>query len=727
MGIKEKPPTGDTAKGAGGSTQVNPTAEGDTGQALGFIRTYAAEWCSHWCFQLVAIEPVPPEGEKPKIITETVSVAEINHGQLKSFIQQYQEKWNLYFCVNPLKKPKCSKAKKVDIHTLCYCHTDLDPRDGETPDAAKKRLLAAVEALPIQPSVVIDSGNGLGVFYRLQEPIAHDGSNTDALEDVNKRLAKHFGGDCCHNLDRIMRLPGTINLPTKTKLAKGRVPVPARLLYQNDQVYSPGAFGFLPHIDAAKSTTADLGNIDLSGIDEVGLATRYALHQQHDPDLKLLLEGKSPLWVKDKTGSGLDNAIARVFCRLKYSPAEALLLLSNYEHGKQSRARDREYLERTINKAYAPKEKNPDASTASGWQNLTLKDGAITHEDLHKVDPPWPHAIDPICPRGVVTVYGGANGLGKSTDALAQGLHIASGRSYYGMPVVQGRAIFLTAEDPRAVVKSRIQAWLAGLPDAERAAAERDICKNFFYFGADETSGMRLTVKEFSQCAPSREAIEMLITLAEGAVSLCLETVAMLNAGDEMNTDLMQLALALKEVASRTGAAVQVVHHVAKDARTGKPDAYCLRGGGSLVDAARSVLLMQELLPGQIEELNITRIDGAPVIGLYHVKASYAPRHPPLYLRRVEGPRFIQVNASEAQGKEHARNRLMQFLLKPENHDGVSVRYLKDNCTKFRIEKREVESVLLKLEELGSVNRVDSTKLGKTGPKHDVWMPVSLL
>jgi RecA-family ATPase len=720
MTSMRKPPAGDTAKGAGGSTHNNPTASSDTEQAVGFLKRHSEGWLPEWYVQVVAIDP---DGAITAMSVHTDRIDE-----LRSFIEQYQGKYGLYFAVNPLRRDPGPKASKADVAALVYHHVDLDPRNHEPLNSEKLRLIAVVEESPIQPSSVVDSGNGLGVFYRLTEPILHDG-NTEALERINKRLEQYFSADRCHNLDRIMRLPGTVNLPTASKIAKGRsaVPVPARLLKQNSHTYSLEDFAFLPPV-AEKAEAADLGDVDLGAIDEVSLAARYALHQQHDPDLKLLLAGTAPAWSKDKEGSGLDHALALTLFRLGYSRAENFRLLANYEHGKKSRVRDEKYLRTTIDKFYAPKEKEPDApATATGWQNLTLKDGATSHEDLHKVDPPWAHAIDPICPRGVVTVYGGANGLGKSTDALAQGLHIATGRSYYGMPVIQGRAIFITAEDPRAVVKSRIQAWLAVLPESERAAAERDICKNFFYFGADETSGMRLTVKEFSQCAPSREAIEMLVALAQGAVSLSLETVAMLNAGDEMNTDLMQLALALKEVASRTGAAVLVVHHVAKDARTGKPDAYSLRGGGSLVDAARSVLLMQELLPGQMDDLNITRIDGAPVMGLYHVKASYAPRHPPLYLRRVEGPRFMQVNASEVQGQEHARNRLMQFLQKTENRDGVSVRHLKDNCTKFKIEKREVENVLLKLEELHWVKRVDSTTLGKAGPKHDIWMLDSLL
>jgi RecA-family ATPase len=720
MTSMKKPPAGDAAKGAEGSTRNDPTAEGNTKQALGFIEGHSKSWLPGWYIQLVAIEP---DG-----LIKAVAVHPDQIESLGPWIEQHNGEANLYFAVNPLRRDPGKKASKDDIVALAYHHADLDPLDGEAPDAAKKRLLAAVEALSYSATELIDSGNGLGVFYRLTEPILHDG-NADALEQINKRLAQHFGGDSCHNIDRVMRLPGTVNLPTKTKLKKGRVTVPAQLLEQNANTYSPDDFTFLPPVAEKAKAGAPVLDFDTSSIDELSLATRYTTHQQFDPNLKLLLEGKAPAWVKDDSGSGLDNAYALTLSMLKYSPAEALWLLSKYQHGKTSRERDQKYLETTINKHYAPKEKEPVSANADArsWLNLTLKDGAVTDDDLRKEDPPWECAIDNFRPRKVGTIFCGAHGVGKSSDALGQELAVATGRPHWGMPVTQGRAIFISCEDPRRVIKARIQAWLKDVPDAERPRAEADLRKNFFFFGNDETNGMKLTVKAFAECQPNREAVEHLIALGQGVVSITVETIAMLNGGDEMNTDLMQMALVINEIARRTGASVQVIHHVSKEARGRKPDSYSARGGSSLADAARSVVVMQELSDEQMQKLSITRLADAPVFGLYHVKSSYSMPHPPIYIRRLPGPRYMQVNASEAQGKEHARNRFIQFLQKTENREGVSVRYLMDNCTKLKIEKREVESVLLELEALHMVNRVDSTELGKKGPRHDIWKLNSLL
>ena len=56
-------------------------------------------------------------------------------------------------------------------------------------------------------------------------------------------------------------------------------------------------------------------------------------------------------------------------------------------------------------------------------------------------------AIDPIAPRGEIAEWTGAHGIFKSTIALAACLSVSSGRRFGGLPVVPGRAVFITAED----------------------------------------------------------------------------------------------------------------------------------------------------------------------------------------------------------------------------------------------------------------------------------------
>ena|GEM_PF-4413147 len=71
--------------------------------------------------------------------------------------------------------------------------------------------------------------------------IAGNVAKAQELEAYNVQLEKVFQADHCHNCDRIMRLPGTINVPTEKKAKKGRKPALTRLIDYNGNTYTPTA------------------------------------------------------------------------------------------------------------------------------------------------------------------------------------------------------------------------------------------------------------------------------------------------------------------------------------------------------------------------------------------------------------------------------------------------------------------------------------------------------
>jgi archaellum biogenesis ATPase FlaH len=66
--------------------------------------------------------------------------------------------------------------------------------------------------------------------------------------------------------------------------------------------------------------------------------------------------------------------------------------------------------------------------------------------------------IDPLIPRGHLTLFGGHGGTGKSTVALAMGAHVASGRPWAGFQTQAGRVLFLSFEDREDLVLWRLRA-----------------------------------------------------------------------------------------------------------------------------------------------------------------------------------------------------------------------------------------------------------------------------
>src|SRR5271155_4932892 len=75
------------------------------------------------------------------------------------------------YSVNPTRTAMTRKVAKTDIAAIEYLLADLDPRDDESPEAAKQRYLAAIKAHVPEPTALIDSGNGIQGLWRLETPI----------------------------------------------------------------------------------------------------------------------------------------------------------------------------------------------------------------------------------------------------------------------------------------------------------------------------------------------------------------------------------------------------------------------------------------------------------------------------------------------------------------------------------------------------------------------------
>ena len=134
--------------------------------------------------------------------------------------------------VKPLGKGHV-KAKEVEVSIVRFLHVDADLPVGTAPDdveTVRAELLVKIKAAPLVPSLIINSGNGFGLFWELAEPVAVTAENLEEIKARNVALADQLGGDDCENLDRVMRLPFTVNRPNAKKIKAGRVPVLADIV-----------------------------------------------------------------------------------------------------------------------------------------------------------------------------------------------------------------------------------------------------------------------------------------------------------------------------------------------------------------------------------------------------------------------------------------------------------------------------------------------------------------
>ena len=128
-----------------------------------------------------------------------------------------------YYSLNVTRPGLATKATKLDIIAARGAHADIDPpKDGGAFD--KAAALDKLQASAMPPSYVVDSGGGLQPVWLF------DGRVTDfeLVEGVNRALIARYGGDTgTFNIDRLLRVPGSLNTPNAKKAAAGRQPARA--------------------------------------------------------------------------------------------------------------------------------------------------------------------------------------------------------------------------------------------------------------------------------------------------------------------------------------------------------------------------------------------------------------------------------------------------------------------------------------------------------------------
>lgn len=233
-------PEGDRRHHVPGEKVAEIGTGGDHGELLTFLRG----WSESGPWWPTAI---PREGGK----TETRTFTDL--GALAQWAGDRQGVDNLYFHVNDLSPDTRKKGEKGDVTRIRGLHVDVDarppvggwPKSEPTPErlaelsaytAAERDRIhrLAVDGvgwpanLP-RPTAIVDSGGGFQCFWRFGdgEVVA-----PEVAEGLNRMIAGLLDGDKpTVDVSRLMRLPGTVNLPSEKKRWRGRVEAPTRLVW----------------------------------------------------------------------------------------------------------------------------------------------------------------------------------------------------------------------------------------------------------------------------------------------------------------------------------------------------------------------------------------------------------------------------------------------------------------------------------------------------------------
>lgn len=282
--------------------------QGNTDVAIAFLKRMLPS--GPWSLTAINVD-------KKGIKTQTFVPGE--EDQMREWIGTYNGSWNLYWGVNPCQGKLTNKAQKTDIVSMVCLHVDVDPRPGEELEAEQERALRILRNPPDnipKPTVIVFSGGGYQGFWCLEEPLPINGDVglAEEAELYNKQMVLAFGADHCHNVDRIMRLPGSVNIPDAKKIKKGRKPELSSVVEDSGINYSIKQFIKAQQVQMSNdkgfggtttSTVKIQGNIerlsDVDDLDEWNVPDRVkvVIVQGHDPENPKERDNSRSSWVFD--------------------------------------------------------------------------------------------------------------------------------------------------------------------------------------------------------------------------------------------------------------------------------------------------------------------------------------------------------------------------------------------------------------------------------------------
>jgi hypothetical protein len=267
--------------------------------------------------------------EDKQPITRTFQPGE--NTQLQSFVEKHNSAGaNIYFAVNEIDKAAWNKkATKKHVTGVTALQVDLD-------DLSDEALQKLVKFEP-KPSIILCSVGGYQGFWFIADAEESKAMTFDQIEAINRAIAKKVGGDSCHNVDRIMRLPGTVNHPNAKKRKVGRTEALAYVLPEHtdfSRIYSKKDFAALASLADLPAAAIDAipDKIDIKSPADLGISEEdkltALLNLGDDPDSPRTSENP-----KHKSRSESVFAASCEMARRNHSPENIAGILLNDKLG----------------------------------------------------------------------------------------------------------------------------------------------------------------------------------------------------------------------------------------------------------------------------------------------------------------------------------------------------------------------------------------------------------
>jgi hypothetical protein len=489
---------------------------------------------------------------------------------------------NLYWTVNGPGRQVDKKPDKSDIVEMRYAHLDKD-------DPSEAALVQICTASP-PPTLVIFSGGGYGAFWRLAEPVKVNG-NLDALETVNKRLIEIFGaGKGTQNIDRLMRLPFTVNHLNEKKRRDGRQPAETYVVeHHPERVYTLE--------ELAAITCDDDGQPQLTApMQEAG---------SHS----------------DSPGDRSRDLLKKVAADVRAGKSDQDIITAHRGH---PHARDQADPDRAVRRCI--ERARDDARRARPSQGTQTDDERTAGTDASAAAFPliWFSGLNDYVPpeqivKGLLTagslfvVYGESNS-GKTFFILDLTLAVAQGAPWRDRRTRRGLVIYVAGEGA-ASVRARIKAYRIAHPEVSGALAFAIVPQAINFLDAASIARLIVTIR-----AAESE-------YGEEATILIVDTFARALPGADENSaqDVGSAVAWADQIRAQTGIAVGFVHHAGKDPTKGARGSSALRAAtdteilieGTSGTRTVTVTKQRDLEPGtpMVFELQTVEIGADPETG----------------------------------------------------------------------------------------------------------------
>jgi hypothetical protein len=525
---------------------------------------------------LLKVAAISAEGGGPSVQVFSMPT---DKPRLQRWILSKSGSANLYFEPNLPRSAAPAKSKKADIGSVIYLHADLDRAAGETAADAKERHLATLRSgKVVAPSFIWSSGNGLAALWRLDMP-----ASIDDAEAVGACLAEALGGDHTQNVDRLLRIPHTVNLPNKKKRDKGFKSIRASgFLMQTLGAYSLDAF-----------PQANIGS-HLHAEDRIGGAERGDDLDDlriDDRTKEIILTGRAQnstrgddrsTWVFTAVSGMLRGGLSReqivgILTDDRYAISERALERDDPEaYARKEVARIKAKLKAEVSADF--EEDLPYVMAKSGTKQKSVNPYRHeTHADI-MAEPEQPYLIEELVPEGAFFQVFGDPKAGKSYLMMTVGLCVATGRDFAGLKVKKGRVLYIIAEGGRRRFAERVEAWVLKTASDEAAASNGDKAEIEHKIRLDLAANWRLITRSVMVDLPT--AVEQTLSAGPGPWEMIVVDTLVRNFSGAMN-DQEAMAKFIQGVDSMRGdkTAVGVVHHSGHGTKTRGAGSVALDGG----------------------------------------------------------------------------------------------------------------------------------------------------